>query len=565
MGWQYIMVFSKIMLKKFLQIFVLWMIPVSMLLGYVVYIEYSKTLDNLKSKETINVVLGQRSIKSILVERVSDLSTITRLLKLHTEDDLYASDTEHIAEELLAFAEIKHVYDQVRLLDLSGDEMIRINFKDGDTYITPSQQLQNKSKRYYFKETVALSEGEVFISPLDLNVEHGEIEQPLKPMIRLGTPVYDRQGEKRGILILNYLAQNLLDKLSYSSSQAQEISLINANGYWLMHPDQSRVWGFMYDNDDERFQKYHQDIWEQIMLQELGQIEAGDGIITFESIYPLADSKYDHQHNGLVIKKTEETTKSYVWKVVSFLSNKKLQSLQYDVFIKFVYVAIPLFIALILISWRLAHHRLKREQAEQELKFSNQNLEYKVEQRTKELQQEVRFRKQAEEKMRYMATYDVLTGIPNRALFYDRLLTVMATNKRRKSNSGLLFIDLDGFKAVNDEHGHEAGDQLLKQVSQRMSHSIRASDTVGRYGGDEFVVLLHEIKSEKDAEYVAKEIITTISEQFMLNNIAVNIGCSIGIAIYNSEQITAEQYINKADEAMYKVKKSGKNNYKLAV
>ena len=90
------------------------------------------------------------------------------------------------------------------------------------TFITPIHQLQDKSKCYYFQETVSLSEGEIFISPLDLNVEHGEIEQPLKPMIRLGTPLYNQQGKKSGILLLNYLAQNLLDKLSKSTPEAQQ-------------------------------------------------------------------------------------------------------------------------------------------------------------------------------------------------------------------------------------------------------------------------------------------------------------------------------------------------------
>jgi diguanylate cyclase (GGDEF)-like protein len=166
--------------------------------------------------------------------------------------------------------------------------------------------------------------------------------------------------------------------------------------------------------------------------------------------------------------------------------------------------------------------------------------------------------------MRQMATYDSLTGIPNRALFNDRLLNAMAMNKRHKSCTALLFIDLDGFKAVNDNYGHETGDQLLKQVSQRMNHCTRESDTVGRYGGDEFVVLLYEIHADSDATRIAKEIIQAISEQFVFNENIINIGCSIGMSIYRGGQLTANQFINQADEAMYKIKKTGKNNYKIA-
>lgn len=551
------------LIKQFFKIFILWLIPLSGLFGYVFFVEYSKDLNDLKSKETINVILGQRAVKDLLVERISDLSTITRLLKLHTEDQLYSSDSKHITDELLAFSEIKGVYDQIRLLDLSGNEFIRINLKHSRSFVTPPQQLQNKNNRYYFKETVALSEGDVFISPLDLNIEHGVIEQPLKPVIRLGTPLYNQQGKKSGILLLNYLAQNLLDKLSQSTRQSQDISLLNSEGYWLMHPDKNRLWGFMYNNN-ERFQKYHQAIWSEIMLHDIGQIETEKGIITYDSIYPLFESQYVHQHIDHSTIKKENTEAPYIWKVISFIPDTKLQLLQYSSMIKFIYVALPMLIVLTCISWRSAHHRLKREQAEQALNQSHLQLEQKVVERTKELQYEVDVRKQAEEKMRHMATYDALTGIPNRALFNDRILTVMSMNKRHQSKSALLFIDLDGFKVVNDKYGHEVGDQLLIQVSQRMNHSTRDSDTVGRYGGDEFVVLLHEINTEQDAVVVAKEIIQIISEEFLLDNISVNIGCSIGIAIYKGEQITANKFINQADEAMYEVKKQGRNNYKLA-
>ncbi|BCG63203.1 MAG: hypothetical protein methR_P0897 [Methyloprofundus sp.] len=109
----------------------------------------------------------------------------------------------------------------------------------------------------------------------------------------------------------------------------------------------------------------------------------------------------------------------------------------------------------------------------------------------------------------------------------------------------------------------EIGDSVLKQVSKHLKQTIRDSDTVGRYGGDEFVVLLHEINSATDATLVAKQIIKLIAADYIIDNITAHIGCSIGIAIYNNEPITAQQFINQADAAMYDIKKAGKNNYKL--
>jgi len=177
----------------------------------------------------------------------------------------------------------------------------------------------------------------------------------------------------------------------------QNISLLNSDGFWLMHVDNQKVWGFMFDND-QCFPKYHHVLWSEIMLQDFGQIKTKKGLVTFDSICPLADTSFSHQHTKKSANDNQNTDKPYIWKVSSLLPNKQIQSLQYDIFIKFIYIALPLLSALIFISWRLAFHRLKREKAEQQLKLSNQQLEHKVAERTKELLHEVDIRKQAEEK-----------------------------------------------------------------------------------------------------------------------------------------------------------------------
>jgi diguanylate cyclase (GGDEF)-like protein len=166
-------------------------------------------------------------------------------------------------------------------------------------------------------------------------------------------------------------------------------------------------------------------------------------------------------------------------------------------------------------------------------------------------------------KLEAMAHYDKLTKLPNRAFFYAELEIDIKRAQRNDENLALLFIDLDGFKAVNDTHGHDAGDELLLQVAKRLLLAVRGEDVVGRVGGDEFVVLLSEVRTQKDAILVARKIVDSISKPFILQNATVNIGASIGIATFPEHAADADALVKCADSAMYVAKNNGKNNYHL--
>lgn len=168
-------------------------------------------------------------------------------------------------------------------------------------------------------------------------------------------------------------------------------------------------------------------------------------------------------------------------------------------------------------------------------------------------------RKKLEERLLQQANYDSLTRLPNRALSYDRLRQALIQAKRKSVNAGVLFIDLDRFKAVNDTHGHGAGDELLRQVAQRITHCIRAGDTVGRLGGDEFVVVLPEIADAKDSGLIARKAIDSLASPFDLGGLEVSISASIGIASFPGDGDTVETLISNADTAMFKAKEAGRN------
>lgn len=163
-------------------------------------------------------------------------------------------------------------------------------------------------------------------------------------------------------------------------------------------------------------------------------------------------------------------------------------------------------------------------------------------------------RKENEQRIHYLAHYDVTTGLPNRALFNDRLRQSVLAAKRYQANLALLFIDLDKFKPVNDRYGHDTGDQLLKEVAQRIRGCIRESDTAARIGGDEFVLLLPGTNTEQNVIAVANKVLQEIELPFEIEGHSISISASIGIAIYPEHGDDMRNILKHADHAMYQAK-----------
>lgn len=173
-------------------------------------------------------------------------------------------------------------------------------------------------------------------------------------------------------------------------------------------------------------------------------------------------------------------------------------------------------------------------------------------------------RKLAEERIRHSANFDLLTDLPNRGLFFDRLGQTLALARRDGLCGALLFLDLDRFKEVNDRLGHAAGDSLLIAVARRLRDQVRESDTVARLGGDEFTVILPSLRDKNDAICVANNILATMAEPFLLAGSSASVGISIGIALFPEHGQSAERILIAADNAMYQAKKAGRNSYILA-
>lgn len=169
--------------------------------------------------------------------------------------------------------------------------------------------------------------------------------------------------------------------------------------------------------------------------------------------------------------------------------------------------------------------------------------------------------KQHEAYLQYAAYHDTLTGLPNRLLFSDRLSQAIAQANRSDRIVALLYLDLDGFKPINDNYCHEVGDHVLQEVARRLSTCVRASDTVARIGGDEFTVLFSGLSNARECEVLAHRLVETIAQPVMLNGLKLSLSTSMGISLYPDDESDADALLRSADQAMYRAKSAGRNQF----
>ena len=187
----------------------------------------------------LNFVSGNHSLKNFL-------------------DRAEPMEIRNFEQDMLNLASASGLYDHIRWIDETGMERVRVNFNNGNPVLTPVEGLQNKRSRYYFPATFKLERGKIYISPLDLNIEHDSIEIPYKPMLRMATPVFDSHGDKRGIVILNYFGAKLLARFNEATADIADHAMsLNQEGYWLKSPKPEEDWGFMLGHEQLTLARRH--------------------------------------------------------------------------------------------------------------------------------------------------------------------------------------------------------------------------------------------------------------------------------------------------------------------
>ncbi len=627
-------IFSKSFYLQCLVLFVLF----TLLLSGLYYGRQHVVVDTenvlIQNRERHRLALIRQIARSHIDGLISDALLLSRgeILFRYLNSRKPRVDRVYVEKEFVTMARERAVYDQIRYLDSDGKERIRVNYNNGDPAIVPKHLLQDKSSRYYFRDSFNLSFGEVYVSPLDLNRENGQIELPYKPMIRIGTTVVDGYGKRKGVLLLNYFGERILSEIKlFLSGSAGEAMMFNSEGYWLLGARKDDLWGFMFGKDTT-MKRRHPFLWKEIHKGQGGTVRHNQDTYLYVTI-PLT-------YGGEL-----GPSQRNFWKLVIRLTPKNLFSADRVVLSHFLIIVVVSF----LISWFFGYllHQMRYVGEMRKLSLSVINNSaggvfitdssnriiainpsfteitgYTFEEiagkkpsllssgrhpnefyenmwtqlsdtgewageiwnknkagnifpewlsisvirgRQSKVQyhvamfDDITLRKNEESRLIHKAHYDYLTDLPNRPLFRENLKRTISAAKRNNQKSALLFLDLDRFKDVNDSMGHAAGDQLLIEAARRIRASIRESDVAARLGGDEFSVLLPNINSIESTEDVAEKILAMMRETFLLSGEDVNISVSIGIVMFAGESADIERLLNRADQAMYKAKQSGRD------
>ena len=481
-------------------------------------------------KNEQNIISAENTIISNKINRISgDLLYVTDCLHLNDDGTNNYADVEKL---WLAFSNRRTLYDQIRFIDMEGNEVIRINYDPDGSLLVDQADLQNKKDRYYFTDTMKLKKDQIYISKLDLNVENDVIEDPIKPMLRISMPYYNSKGEQKGMIILNYLAGDLLKQIKKIATVSNgNLSLINADGYWIYDSEEPKNnWAFMYEDQmNISFNNRYQEEWKTIKEKDSGQIINKNGVFVFSKSITSRTFKQDNVGYKIILgagdlslvsvmSNSSENGKLFT---NSFWQNE-LATLK-----NIYYLYVFLFFISVIISV---------------LMIMNKNEKAKI---------------------KFFSEYDSLTGVYNRRAGFEKLSQLYKSSESKNSTISVCFIDINGLKEVNDALGHESGDELILSVIAGIKHNIRNNDFVARLGGDEFLIIFEGMDESK-----AEEIWSRIIHEYEKINDAEGrkyvISVSHGIEVFqsNSNQFI-DVIINSADEKMYDEKRRIKKDLKV--
>jgi diguanylate cyclase (GGDEF)-like protein/PAS domain S-box-containing protein len=312
--------------RSFLLIFIPAAILLTATFAFWLHMDAERQLAKLQAHETARVRLAADLMAHTLDEVASDLMVLASTPCLHRYVNRGQSADLRCVETL--FADVvreKRLYDQARFLDERGMEIVRVNLLASGAGIVPTKELQPKGARYFFRDTIALKEREVYVSPLDLNIEHDRVEIPHKPMLRLGTPIAGAKGEKKGAVILNLLGDVLIARFGEAMTGSPQPMLLNRDGYWLGHPQPAKEWGFMYGRQDTMAVEAPED-WRRLNGADSGSYLSEAGLYSFATVHPLRAGQRSSTGSPLAQGSSERqlADAEYYWKVVSLVPSEAL-------------------------------------------------------------------------------------------------------------------------------------------------------------------------------------------------------------------------------------------------
>lgn len=537
----------------------------------------------------ITAFQAQRASETLLVDSArAELLTATRVLArritLVREDlsrtllalarhpaALAALDDDAQAATQLAtlFAlpmEANRAYFQIRLIGAAdnGLERVRVD-RDGDAPLrVDGDALQEKGHYPYVFNTLALAAGEVYLSRVGINRERGSHSALGRPAAQLATPVVDAAGTPRGVIVASVDLNGVFALLAADLPADFQLYLANSAGDYLIHPDPARTFGF--------------DKGRRVRVQD--EFPAIQAVVDGRAGESMLDSATgEHARAPLVAAfiaaraqlRTDEG--AFILGLARPRANvlaelDPLRSIMLQIVISMSLTGILL---AAILARAITHPIEVLGAAVQNFSGKGEAPALPVERQDEigalarrfaelrtQIGQQLAELEHRRSELEHLARHDALTGLPNRALFDDRMAVALAAARRDDGRLALLFVDVDHFKPINDRLGHVVGDRVLEGVAARIRQCIRESDTAARVGGDEFVVLLPGIASTADAARVADKIRAAIDRPFVIDGHALAVSVSMGLAHYPQDGTDATTLARHADRAMYRDKAEGK-------
>ena len=334
---------------------------------------YEKHIQSLLLTEAKNLQLMRYSMVRDLELLSLDMQILmeSESLKAYIHDP-NPDTTQALSDRFYRFSRDRGKYYQIRYIDNNGQEKVRINFNGNQFEKVPEEQLQNKADRYYFKNSIILNRGDLYLSPLDLNVEHGQVEIPHKPVMRIAAPLYrDSENKPTGILILNYLAATMLNRYERVTPEnnAGSYFILNQNGYWIKEESGQNEWGFMF-SDGHSFAKAQPRVWDRLENQSTNIIETAAGFYLTETITIREELKLTS------ITVNEQSSLEEKWYLVCHIKSSNLGFASYLQNYRTIIIILALGLILSLIAaWYLAKRKIEKKSARKSVRLLSQGIE----------------------------------------------------------------------------------------------------------------------------------------------------------------------------------------------
>ena len=519
-----------------------------------------------RSLLTSTQLLSQRFTAALgdVADDVLVLATVPSAAAVARGDTPVGGGRERIEEVFLQFVTHHPEYLEIRLIARSRNGLERIRVVRGEQGIraVPERELQEKGQFPYVFDTLTTMDGHVYLSPIGLESEPGWDAGKLRPAMRVAAPITDASGDKVGVLVIDLDLTQVFQRLERDLPPGYLVYLANEWGDFLIHPDASETFGF------ERGRRF---LMQTSFPATRGLFDGGRENVTFDGAahadkVPAQAFAFVRSPFGKV-----DGNRFIVIGLGRSLTNvlSSAHALGYEI-VRMVLISSGVAIVLAMLFARALARPLRALTRAATHVFDDANVERLPVSRSDEIgvlarcfdgmRHEIRSQMKTlrvkHQELTHLAEHDTLTGLPNRMRFMEQLETAIGRARVSGERLAVIFIDLDGFKQINDRLGHSAGDRTLVVVAQRMREALHDTDIVARLGGDEFIVLVSGARSPDAIRETADRVQAALRDTVTLGAHQMTVGASMGISEFPIDGDDAEELLAKADAAMYAAKTS---------